>query len=80
MRLRIGITLWVLSWVPYGLILGLSGWWFTLAWAFEIALGLVGLALAGSEFAVAVKQHGWKGAPGVAGRALRHGDAVTAAE
>lgn len=80
MRLRIGITLWVLSWVPYGLILGLSGWWFTLAWAFEIALGLVGIAFAGSEFAVAVKQHGWKGAPGVAWQAMRRGKSVAVAE
>jgi hypothetical protein len=80
MRLRVGIALWALSWVPYGLILGLSGWAFTLAWAFEIALGLIGIALAGSEFAVAVKEHGWKGAPRVAWRALRTGETVAAAE
>jgi hypothetical protein len=80
MRLRIGITLWALSWVPYGLILGLSGWWFTAAWAFEIALGLVGIAFAGSEFAVAVKQRGWKGAPGVAWQAMRRGESVAVAE
>ncbi len=51
MKLRVGIVLWILSWVPYGLILGLSGGWLTLAWAFEIMLGVVGLALAGTEFA-----------------------------
>ena len=78
MRLRVGITLWVLSWVPYGLILGASGWWFTVTLGFEIVLGLVGLALAGSEFAAAVKQRGWKGAPAAAWRAMRHGESVGA--
>ena len=47
MKLRIGIILWILSWVPYGIILGLDGVWLTAAWTFEILLGLVGLALAG---------------------------------
>src|SRR6185369_3559917 len=70
-KLRVGVLLWALSWVPYGLILGLSGWWFTLSWAFEILLGLSGIALAGSEFAQAVKAHGWRGAPKAAWRALR---------
>ena len=79
MRLRVGITLWALSWVPYGIILGLWGWALTLAWAFEIALGLIGIALAGSEFAAAVKQQGWKGAPRVAWRAIRRGESVAAA-
>lgn len=76
MRLRIGILLWALSWVPYGLILGLEGAWFTVAWAFEIALGLIGIALAGSEFATAVKANGWKGAPRVAWHAALHGSDV----
>jgi hypothetical protein len=79
-RLRLGITLWLLSWVPYGLILGVSGLWFTVTLGFEIVLGIVGLALAGSEFGVAVKQQGWKGAPRVAWRAMRHGESVAAAE
>ena len=73
MKLRIGIILWLLSWVPYGIILGLSGAWLTAAWAFEITIGIVGLALAGTEFAQAVKAEGWKGAPKVAWRALLHG-------
>ena len=79
MRLRLGITLWVLSWVPYGLILGVSGWWFTLTLGFEILLGLIGLALAGSEFAAAVKQCGWKGAPRVVWHSLKHGESVVTA-
>ena len=79
MRLRLGIVLWILSWVPYGIILGLDGLWFTLAWVFEIALGLIGLALAGSEFAQAVKTCGWKHAPRVAWKALIHGSDVAPA-
>ncbi len=79
MRLRLGVVLWLLSWVPYGVILGLDGTALTLAWGFEILLGIVGLALAGTEFAQAVKAKGWKRAPGVAWHALRHGRDVEAA-
>jgi hypothetical protein len=77
-KLRLGITLWVLSWVPYGLILGLSGAWLTAAWTVEILLGLAGLALAGTEFAQAIKESGWKDAPGIAWNAILHGKDVEA--
>ena len=73
MRLRIGIILWALSWIPYGLILGLDDKALTLAWAFEITLGIVGIAIAGTEFGQAVKANGWKGAPKVAWHAFLHG-------
>ena len=76
MKLRVGVLLWLLSWVPYGVVLGLSGAWLTLSWAVEIGLGVAGLALAGTEFAQAVKEHGWRGAPNVAWRALLHGSSV----
>jgi hypothetical protein len=74
--MRIGVVLWILSWIPYGIILGLDGAALTIAWTVEIGLGIVGIALAGSEFAQAVKARGWKGAPGVAWRALVHGASV----
>jgi hypothetical protein len=75
-RLRLGVTLWVLSWVPYGILLGLDGVWLTLSWGFEILLGITGLALAGTEFAGAIKTSGWKGAPAVVWRAFRDGRRV----
>jgi hypothetical protein len=75
-KLRLGVLLWLLSWVPYGIVLGLSGVWLTLSWAFEVALGIAGIALAGTEFAQAVKQRGWRGAPRVAWSALLHGHDV----
>ena len=75
MRLRLGITLWVLSWVPYGIILGVDGVAYTLCWAFEIALGLVGLAICGTELAPTIKTAGWRRAPGVAWHVLLHGHA-----
>ena len=78
MKLRIGITLWLLSWVPYGIILGLSGVALTLAWTVEILLGITGLAIAGAEFAQAVKDRGWKGAPAVAWHAMVHGQSIEA--
>jgi hypothetical protein len=73
MRLRIGAVLWLMSWVPYGIILGLDGTALTVAWLIEILLGIAGLALAGSEFARVVKTTGWKHAPAVAWHALAHG-------
>jgi len=80
MKLRLGVTLWLLSWVPYGVILGLSGAWLTMAWTVEILLGVIGIAIAGREFGQAVKRRGWKGAPGVAWQAMRHGSNVAAAD
>ena len=72
MKIRLGIMLWILSWIPYGLIFGLSGAALTIAWTVEILLGITGLAIAGTEFAQAVKDKGWKGAPAVAWRSLVH--------
>jgi hypothetical protein len=79
-KLRLGIVLWILSWVPYGLILGLSGLSLTIAWTIEILLGITGLALAGTEFAQAVKDKGWKGAPAVAWSSLVHGKRIEASQ
>jgi hypothetical protein len=59
--------------VPFGLILELSGRSLTLAWAVEILLGITGIAIAGSQFAGAVKLSGWRGAPIVACRTMIHG-------
>ncbi len=75
-KLRLGVVLWLASWVPYGIILGLSGAWLTVSWTFEVLLGITGLALAGTEFAQAVKETGWKRAPAVAWHALVHGQDV----
>jgi hypothetical protein len=75
-KLRVGVILWLLSWIPYGIILGLSGAWLTVSWTFEILLGIAGLALAGTQFAQAVKESGWKHAPAVAWHALLHGQDV----
>lgn len=73
LRLRVGVVMWALSWVPYGLLLGLSGMWLSLSWALEVLPGVVGIALAGSVFATAVNAHGWRGAPAVAWNAFLHG-------
>jgi len=72
----VGNPLWLLSWVPYGILLGLTGAWFTFAWVVEILLGNTGLALAGTEFAKAVKEGGWRGAPIVAWRAMIRGEGI----
>jgi hypothetical protein len=69
-RLRVGVLCWFASWVPFGLILGLSGLWLTVTLAFEIVLGIVGIALAGTSFANAIKSVGWRRAPATAFRTL----------
>ncbi len=83
MKLRLGVLLWLLSWLPYGVILEwffkMPDWLFVVCWVFEIGLGLYGISLAGSEFARAVKQRGWKHAPKVAWDALIHGNKVETA-
>jgi hypothetical protein len=66
--------LWVLSWVPYGILLGLTGWWLTAAWTVEVLLGVVGLALAGAEVIASVKTRGWRQAPGTTWHLLLHGE------
>jgi hypothetical protein len=48
----------------------------TLSWVFEVMLGIIGLALAGSVFASAVKETGWRGAPRLAWSSLVHGTDV----
>src|SRR3954447_9174412 len=79
-RLRAGVVLWALSWVPFGVILGLSGWALTLSWCVEILCGTTGLFLAGGEFAALVKTSGWKHAPKVAFDTFLHGHASNAAD
>jgi len=79
-KLRVGVVLWILSWVPYGIILGLDGASLTIAWTVEIMLGVVGIALAGTEFAQAIKARGWKGAPRAAWHSLIHGTDVEAVD
>lgn len=80
MKLRLGIVLWLLSWVPYGILLGLSGAAFTIAWTVEILLGLAGLAIAGSEFGRAIKGRGWRGALSTVWQSLLHGKSVEVSE
>ena len=73
-----GILLWLASWLPIPILLGISGAGRYLIWGVQIVVGLIGLALAGSAFFQAVKQLGWKRAPRALGRALVHGDEKSA--
>jgi hypothetical protein len=60
--------------VPIPVIFGISAPARYAIWGVQIVVGLCGLALAGSAFFDAVKELGWKRAPGALGRALIHGD------
>jgi hypothetical protein len=72
-RFRVGIILWLLSWVPIPILFGISGPARYAVWGVQIVIGLLGLGLAGSAFFQAVKELGWKRAPAALGRALLHG-------
>jgi hypothetical protein len=71
--IRLGITLWILSWVPFPVIFGMDGTQRAVCWTIQVFIGIVGLALAGGAFAQTVKTVGWKRAPRVAGFVLWHG-------
>ena len=77
LRLRGGIALWLASWIPLPLILGITGPARYVIWGLQFAIGAAGLALAGSVFVAAVKAVGWKRAPSVLWHALLRGDAAT---
>ena len=91
LRLRVGIGLWVCSWIPFGSI--------TLAIAramganpsdqaahvylmttltIEIIIGIIGVALAGGEAIAILKTVGWKHLPKVVWMLLRTGSAAPA--
>jgi hypothetical protein len=73
MRLRVGIALWLLSWVPFAVLLGATGTARLLIWGVQIVVGIIGVALAGTAFAAAVKLAGWRHAPAVAWSSFAHG-------
>jgi hypothetical protein len=72
----VGVTLWLLSWTPIPILFGITGTARLVIWGVQIAIGVLGLALAGSAFFQAAKQSGWKRAPGALWRALLHGDST----
>src|SRR5271157_2797488 len=60
LKVRVGIALWLLSWIPFALILRLDGWIFAVVVLAEVVVGLIGLGLAGSAFARVVRHAGWR--------------------
>jgi hypothetical protein len=78
-RIRIGVSLVVLSWMPIAQITI----WLTSAsggqadriravvWGVQIAIGLFGVALAGRETIQIAKSVGWRRSPGMVWRLIR---------
>lgn len=79
MRLRAGVSLWIVSWLPVAQVIGASKEQRLVIWGIQVVIGILGLALAGVAFAEAVKVKGWRGAPGVAWQAIVHGTSPRAA-
>ena len=78
-RLRIGIVLWLISWVPFAVIVGADAAERAAIWTAQVVIGILGLALAGTAFATMVKTVGWRHAPGAAWRTLLHGQTAIVA-
>jgi hypothetical protein len=72
-RLRIGIVLWLMSWVPFAVIVGADSAQRAAIWTAQVVIGILGLGLAGTAFATMVKTVGWRHAPAAAWRTLLHG-------
>jgi hypothetical protein len=72
-RLRIGIALWLASWLPIPLLLGVTGDLRYVIWGIQVIVGIVGLAIAGTQFAATIKSVGWRATPGAAWSAFVHG-------
>jgi hypothetical protein len=80
LRLRVGIALWAVSWLPIAEIVHASPELRLTIWSVQIVIGIVGIALAGSSFVDAVKHVGWKRAPRALWRGFIHGDVSVGAE
>jgi hypothetical protein len=78
-RLRIGIVLWLMSWVPFAAIVGADSAERAAIWTAQVVIGILGLALAGTAFATMVKTVGWRHAPAAAWRTLLHGQTAIVA-
>jgi hypothetical protein len=78
-RLRAGIVLCAVSWMPIAALLGASTTLRLVIWTAQILVGMAGVALAGSTFVAAVKRVGWRKAPRILWRGLIHGDGAAGA-
>ena len=85
-RLRIGLTVWLISWLPFPLLLlaiahsngnytsaQQSSAFLATCYAVQYAIGFIGLLVAGSEAIKLVKSGGWRGLPKRLWRVIRHG-------
>jgi hypothetical protein len=72
-RLRVGVILWLLSWVPFAVMVGATGSARVLIWTVQVIVGIVGLAIAGTAFAATIRSVGWRHAPSMAWKSLVHG-------
>lgn len=78
-RIRIGVALVVLSWLPIAQVTiwltsasgGQADTLRAVIWGVQIAIGLFGVALAGRETIQIAKSVGWRRSPGVVWRLIR---------
>jgi hypothetical protein len=78
-KLRVGILLWLISWMPIPVIFGIEGNARVATWCVQIVVGLVGLAVAGAAFAELARTAGWRRAIPLAAKVAWTGNIPDAA-
>ena len=70
-RIRVGIVLVLASWFPIAWLISASSELRAVIWGIQIVVGLIGVAIAGSETIRIAKSVGWRKSPRVVWRLLR---------
>ena len=73
LALRVGVILFVVSWLPIPWLFGIDGGGRAAIWTVQVIIGLIGLAIAGREFVALIKSYGRRRAPKAMWNALIHG-------
>jgi hypothetical protein len=80
LALRVGVGIWLFSWIPLAGLLGLHAPERQVVWILQFLIGLVGIAIAGKTFFDVAKQAGWRRTPRIMWSAFIHGRATIPAE
>jgi hypothetical protein len=62
-RIRVGVGLILVSWLPIAWLVSASADLRAVIWGIQIAIGLVGVAIAGRETIRIAKSRGWRNSP-----------------
>ena len=70
-RIRVGVGLILVSWLPIAWLVSASAELRAVIWGVQIVIGLIGVAIAGSETIRIAKSRGWRNSPRAVWELLR---------